>query len=169
MNTVAAIMIIFSSFAVALLVISKENRHCAMLKNADELMSVIKSRADYYSEPLSEILKNLASSDKKEISSFCNIFAFDTDLPESIAPEVWCNAVDKYFSRYLETYECDVIKHFGESICGCNRGEIGQIYNKAHNDITAFLDTANEKRCTNTKSTAAITVSVGIMIVLMLV
>ena len=168
MSTVAAMLIIGSSFAVAGLIIFRENRHCSMLKNADELMLQIKNRALYYSEPLTDILRSISDCDNKHIRSFCADFISESDLHSTGAPDVWCSTVDKIYGRYLVQYECDVLKHFGENICRSSKNEIINCYNKAYSDITEFIKTADDKRRTNTKSSAAISISLGIMLVVML-
>lgn len=140
-----------------------------MLENADALIFSVKNRAMHFSEPLSDIIRNLSVTDNKKIADFCSVFTSISDLPDKTAPEIWNLSVDMVFGKCLKPYECDVIKHFSEKICFCNKDDISRIYTQAHNDLNDFLTTAKEIRNTRTKSTAAISISSGLMIVLMLI
>lgn len=169
MNFMAGTIVILSSFAIAITVILKEIMHCNMLKNADYFISQIKNRAMYLAEPLPDIIKNLSESNNKLISEFCLFFEAKSDLKKDVAPDIWKVSVDNFFGKHLYPYECDILKHFGENICSCNKEEINQIYTKAHNDLCDFLSTAEEVRKTRTRSTAAISISSGLMLVLMFI
>lgn len=140
-----------------------------MLESADTLLFSVKNRALLFSEPLSDIISNLSGLENKKIAEFCLFYTCNSDLPEKNAPEIWNLSVDAVYGKYLKPYECDILKHFSEKICCCNKDEINRIYTQAHNDLADFLTTAKEIRNTRTKSTAAITISSGLMIVLMLI
>lgn len=168
MNVFATVMILFSSFAIAFFIIKKEIKHCAVLEESIKLINLIKNRAMFYSEPLPDIVDGISANDNKYLKEFRYCFSENKDLPADI-PERWKTAVELCFGQYLEAYECDILIHFGEELCACSRSEIEKIYDNAEQALYEFINTARQKRNTNAKSTAAISVSVGVMIVLMLI
>lgn len=157
-------MVIISTFSVAFLIIHKEIKHCQNLDDIIRLINIIKNKSMYYGTPLNEIICDLRNNKYFEksalIDRFCNYISFGYSVPEA-----WKNAV-KNNSDYLEKYECDTIIRFGEEICQCNMEEISEISDNVISELQEFRKTAIEKRNIKSKSTAAVTISAGLMIVL---
>ncbi len=168
MNIVAAVLVLFSSFAIAFILINRESRHCVMLDNSIRLINLVKNRALNYAEPLGEIVLSLSESEEKFMKDFSSVFVAKKDLLLNF-PDIWKTAVNEYFGRYLEQYECDILIHFGEELCSCSRSDIKNICEAAEYSLSEFSKTAKHRRNTSAKSTAAVSVSVGVMIVLMLI
>ena len=166
MNIFAIILIMGSSVALALFFIRKELKHCAGLDDAVRLVEYISGRAIHFGEPLSEILEIQNEDARKLIIRLRENFKEQLDNSCEI-PDSWETAVNNTFCDVLEDYECDVLIHFGKNLCRCSHYEIEGLKRKAVSDLEDFRNTAIENKKTKTKSTAAITVSAGVIIVLM--
>ncbi len=165
MNFAAIILILCSSIALAFVFIRKEIKHCSVLSEAIQIVEYIGIRAYHFNEPLSEILNAEHCNDKKYFGRLC--VAFVNGMKSEVVPDAWSNAVKQTFSGVLEDYECDVLIHFGEKLCRCSSYEIENIKSNAVSDLEELRKTALENKNTKSKSTAAVTVSAGVIIVLM--
>lgn len=154
-----------SSFTMAYLVIHKEIKHCKELENVIRLITVIKNKAMFYNAPFSEIIDEI--NKQNEFPKMRFIMQFSEIISEGLSvPEAWQTAVNKS-ELNLEMYECDTLIRFGREMCNCNKDEITVVADSAIGELREFSKTATEKRNMKSKSTAAITISMGIMIVLM--
>lgn len=144
--------------------ISKETLHCRNIENAIRMISDIKSRSVFYSTPFSEIMLELNNNRNYEkfplVNLFCKYIA--NGIP---VPEAWADAVEKN-SKYFLSEESSLLTRFGEEMCRCNREEISEISDNIISEFQRFLQIATEKRTVKSKSTAAVTISAGLMIVL---
>lgn len=165
MNFAAIILVLCSSVALAFVFIRKEIRHCAVLSEAIQITEYIGIRAFHFNEPLSEILKAENCEVNKYFGKLC--VAFEKEIKSDIVPVAWANAIKQIFSGVLEDYECDVLIHFGEKLCSCSSFEIENIKSNAVSDLEELRKTALENKNSKSKSTAAVTVSAGVIIVLM--
>lgn len=154
-----------SSFTAAYLVIHKEIKHCNELESAIKMISTIKNNALFYNSSFAEIISEI---DKGSDFNYSDMFSkfFESLSEGSDVPNAWKKAV--YESKMtLEIYERDILVFFGKDMCSCSKEEILHIADKAISDLQYFKTTAMDNRKRKSKSTAAITVSMGIMIILM--
>lgn len=128
------------------------------------MINDIKNKSLYYAKPFSEIMYELRDNKNYErfilINTFCNNIAAGYPVPEA-----WGNAVE-YNSKYFTADECHQLKCFGEELCSCNREEIPEISDNLINEFHQFRQIATDRRNLKSKSTAAVTISAGLMIVL---
>lgn len=163
----AITVIIISTFSAAFLIIHKEINHCKNLDNVIRLINIIKNKSLYYGIPFCEIISELKNNRNFEKSELIDKFCSNISDGYSV-PEAWKSAV-KSSSAYFETYECDTIIRYGEELCQCNMEEISEISDNAISELQEFRKTAIEKRNIKSKSTAAVTISSGLIIILMFI
>lgn len=166
MNLFAIILVMLSSVTAAYFIIRKEIKHCRRLDDAIDIVNTVKNRALYYSEPLTEIMHQLQKTDKTLYKAFCGAYFDNIDSDQSV-PDAWETAVKSTFDKDFEIYEQDVLIHFGKDLCGSNRNEIEKLTDNAIYALKEFRKTATDNKNNKSKSTAAVAVSAGIMIVLM--
>ena len=135
------------------------------MTDAIQIVEYIGGRAIHLNEPLADILKAELCSDKKYFRVLCS--GFENAIKKDVVPDAWMFAVKQTFGDVLSDYEADVLIHFGEKLCSCSNYEIENIKSSAISDLEEFRKTAVENKNTKSKSTAAITVSAGVIIVLM--
>lgn len=160
-------MIMISSAGVAFLIIYKDICHCRMLSESISLVEFISSRAIFSGAPISDILQSISFCDKQMQKQLSDNFMSDIQNGNTV-PDAWENAVLSVTGKQLHVYECDVIIHYGKDMCSSNADDIKRINSKAVSALTDFYNTAVENKNRKSKSTAAIAISVGAMIVLML-
>ena len=158
-------MIILSTFFIVYFMISKEIQHCRNIENAIRMIADIKSRSVFYSRPFSEIILEL--NNNKNYEKFTLIKVFCKYISEGISvPVAGGDSVEKN-SKYFSAEECCLLTRFGEEMCRCNREEIAAISDNVIDEFQRFLQIATDRRNMKSKSTAAVTISAGLMIVLM--
>ncbi len=160
-------MIMVSSAGIAFLIIHKDICHCRMLSDSINLVEFISSRAIFSGQPISEILRNISFEDKTLQKRLSDNFSLEM-LKGNTVPDAWKNAVLSSMGKQLHIYECDVIIHYGKDICNSNIDDIKRINSNVVSALTDFYNTAVENKNRKSKSTAAIAISIGAMIVLML-
>lgn len=166
MNIVAIILVICSSVGLAFFFIRKEIRHCAVLAEAINIVEYISGRAEFFKEPLSDIMKTDVAQNKNSFENLC--VCFGEELKNGITvPDAWLNTVRKTFDGIMEDYEQDILIDFGQNLCRCSSFEIENLKAKTVSDLNDLRKTAIENKNTKTKSMAAVTVSAGVIIVLM--
>lgn len=135
------------------------------METALGLISYIRNKATVYNAPFCRIIEDL--NEDREYRRFClgEIFAENLAFGRDI-PDAWRKALEES-PMCLEAYEKDVLINFGEKLCYCNKEEIESIAENALYSLKCFMETAVENRNTRTKSTAAICVSLGTIIILM--
>ena len=164
MNIIAIIVVIFSSFSAAYLIIRKEIIHCKSLDTVLRLITEVKNKAIFYSEPFSDIIVQLQNND--DFYKFKLFDVFSENLSSGMAaPDAWHDAIISA-DMEIEKNECDILIRFGKDMCSCSRGEITEISERAIFEINELREAAVEKRNHKSKSTAVVTVSMGLMIVL---
>ena len=145
--------------------IHKETQHCRNIENVIRMITEIKSRSVFYSKPFSEIMLELNINKNYEnfpiVSLFCRCISGGVSVPAA-----WTEAVEKN-SKYFSADESVLLKRFGEEMCKCNKEEISEIADNMICEFQRFLQLATERRNIKSKSTAAVTISAGLMIVLM--
>lgn len=167
MNIIAIIVVIFSSFTVAFLTIRKEIIHCKHLNLGLNLIAAIKNKAMFYNLPFAEIIMQLEN--EEEFDRFLLLSHFLQNLKSGMAvPEAWKNAVI-YSDLALEDRERNILIQFGKDMCSCSRDQIQEISDRALYELNELRHIADEKRKIRSKSTAAVVVSIGLMIVLVFV
>ncbi len=147
--------------------ILSETRHCKDIDVALNLISVIKNKACVYNSSLAEIIADISMNKEFELFHFNDMFLNKLSNSESI-PSLWENTISES-DIHLAHYEKDILINYGKNLCECSRQDISSLYNKSFEDLTMFKNTAIENKNSKTKSTAAITISVGIIVVLMLI
>lgn len=167
MNTIAIIVVIFSSFSAAYLIIRKEIRHCKSLDSVLRLITAVKNKATFYSAPFAEIIVQLQNNEDYYKIKLFDIFS-DNLHSGMIVPDAWHNAIISSYTD-MDENERDVLIRFGKEMCSCSRDEIAEIADHAISEINELRNAAIEKRNSKSKSTAAVTVSFGLMIVLIFV
>lgn len=155
---------IISSFSAAYLIIRKEIRHCKSLDSALRLIVAVKNKAMFYSSPFAEIITQLQKNDDFNKLKLFEKFSENLTLGIPV-PEAWSNAVHNA-DMALEENELDVLIRFGKEMCSCSRADITEISENAIFELQELRTTAIKTRNTKSKSTAAVTVSAGIMLVL---
>lgn len=167
MDIFAIIVVVFSSFAVAFLTIRKEIIHCKHLNMSLNLIAAIKNKAMFYNLPFAEIIMLLEKED--EFNRFSLLTLFLQKLKSGMAvPDAWKNA-DIYSDLVLEEQERNILMQFGKDMCSCSRDQIQEISDRALYELNELKHIADEKRKIKSKSTAAVVVSIGLMIVLVFV
>ena len=149
------------------MVILSENRHCRDIDVALKLISVIKNKASVYNYSLAEIIADISMNKEFEVIHFDDLFLKNLSNAENI-PTLWENVISES-DIHLAHYEKDVLINFGKNLCACSKQDILSLYDKSFEDLTTFKRTAIENKNSKTKSTAAITISIGIIVVLMLI
>lgn len=149
----------------AYLIIHKEIRHCHNLDLSIRLLTVVKNKALHYGEPFSEIIFEQQSNDDYKNFPLVQQFCSSVSAGKTV-PDAWKIAVEQ-LSKYIEFGECESLIRYGEEMCRCNREEISEISTNVIYELQEFRKTAIEKRNIKSKSTAAVTISSGIVIVLM--
>lgn len=160
-------MIMVSSAGVAFLINHKDICHCRMLAESISLVEFISSRAIFSGESISDILQSISFCDKQMQKQLSDNFVSEIQNGNTV-PDAWENAVLSVIGKQLNIYESDVIIHYGKDMCSSNADDIKRINSKAVSALTDFYNTAIENKNRKSKSTAAIAISVGAMIVLML-
>ena len=164
MNIIAIIVVVFSSFAVAFLTIRKEITHCKHLNMSLNLITSIKNKAMFYNLPFAEIIMQLEN--EEDLNRFSLLYLFLQNLKsETTVPDAWKNAV-VYSDLALEEQERNILIQFGKDMCSCSREQIQEISARAICELNELRNDADEKRKVKSKSTAAVVVSIGLMIVL---
>lgn len=158
---------IISSFSAAYLIIRKEIKHCKSLDSALRLISAVKNKALFYSSPFAEIIIQLQKKEDFNKLNLFDIFSENLALGMGV-PEAWSSSIHRS-NLVLEENELDALVHFGKEMCSCSRAAITEISDNAILELQELRKTAIEKRNTKSKSTAAVTVSVGLMLVLIFV
>lgn len=157
--------VIISTFSAAYLIIHKEIKHCQNLDFILRLINAVKNKAIHYGMPFAEIISELQNND--DFAKSVLIQKFCSSLSEGkTVPEAWKIAVDQ-FSKYIESHECDTLIRYGEEMCRCNKDEISELSANILYELQEYRNIAVEKRNMKSKSTAAVTISSGIVIVLM--
>lgn len=155
---------IISSFSAAYLIIRKEIRHCKSLDSALRLIFAVKNKAMFYSSPFAEIIIKLQKNDDFDKLNIFDIFS-ENLASGLVVPEAWSSSVHRS-NFVLEESELDVLIQFGKEMCSCSRAAITEISDNAISELQELKRNAIEKRNTKSKSTAAVTVSAGLMLVL---
>ncbi len=156
-----------SSAGIAFLVIRKDICHCRMLSETISLVEFISSRAIFSGAPISDILRNVAFEDKPLQKQLTDEFFAEIRQGNAV-PDAWKNAVLTAMGKQLHIYECDVIIQYGKDICNSSIDDIKRINSNAVSALMDFYNVAVENKNRKSKSTAAIAISIGAMIVLML-
>lgn len=167
MNIFAIIIVVFSSFSAAYLIVKKEIRHCKSLDVTLRLITEVKNKASFYSAPFAEIIIQLQRN--RDFYKFKLFDLFAENLSSGmVVPDAWQNAVLST-DMEIDEKESDILIRFGKDMCSCSRAEITEISDRAIFEINELRNSAIEKRNRKSKSTAAVTVSMGLMIVLIFV
>lgn len=167
MNFFAISVVIFSSFSAAYLIIRKEIRHCRSLDSILRLITAVKNKAMFYSAPFSEIIVQLHNNN--DFYKFKLLDIFIKNLSSGmVVPDAWHNAILRS-DMEIDENERDILIHFGKEMCSCSKAEITEISDLAILEISELRGLAIEKRNSKSKSTAAVAVSMGLMIVLIFV
>lgn len=167
MNLIAIIVVIFSSFAAAYLIIRKEIRRCRWLDSVLRLILAVKNKAIFYNAPFSEIIINLRNNDEFYKIRIFDVFSDNLQSGMTV-PDAWNDAVSRIYSD-IDKNERDILIRFGNDMCCCSRNEIPEISARAISEIEELKNIAIEQRNIKSKSTCAVIVSFGLMIVLILV
>lgn len=167
MNVLAIVTVVFSSFAIAFLTIRKEIIHCKHLNMILNLISAIKNKAMFYNIPFAEIVMQLQNEDA--FRSYSLLYLFMQEMKSGMTvPEAWKNA-NIHSDLVLEDHERNILTQFGKDMCNCSRDQIQGISDRAICELIELRNSADEKRKVRSKSTAAVIISVGLMIVLVFV
>lgn len=167
MNLIAIIVVIFSSFSAAYLIIRKEIRRCRGIDSVLRLIMTVKNKAIFYNAPFSEIIINLRNNDEFQKIRLFDVFSDNLQSGMTV-PDAWNDAVSRTFYD-IDKNERDVLIRFGKEMCCCSRNEISEISARAISEIEELKNTAIEQRNIKSKSTGAVIVSFGLMIILILV
>ncbi len=166
MNIFAITAVVFSSFSTAYFIIRKEIRRCERLDITLRLITAVKNKAMFYSEPFAEIIIQLQNIDNFHKLSFFNVFS-ENISSGMVVPDAWKNAICS--SLEFDEVERNVLINFGTDMCSCSRAEITEISEQAIFEISELKKSAIEKRNCKSKATAAVTISMGLMVVLIFV
>ena len=165
MNFIAILMVLISASSVAYLVVLQEIRHCAAINIMIRLLTAIKNNALFYDKPFSDIISELAKDPENKdvplLQKFCESMDNGTDIPESWAQAVLC------MNDVLDSYECQILLRYGSDMCRCSKEELSDISASVIDELNECRKKAVQKKNTQSKSVAAITVSSGIIFVLM--
>lgn len=165
MNITAIIMVIISTLFVAYYIIQKEIRHCKMLDLAIRLIGTVSSKALYYDQPFADIMFDIKNEDSyKNFPFICKFCSFINDGYS--VPDAWKNA-SLSMSGELNSEEYGMLIQYGEEMCSCNKEDIPDISARVLSEFKEYRQNAVEKRNLRSRSTAAVTVSVGAVFVLM--
>lgn len=149
----------------AAVIITKEKRHCEALSEAVACLTAIRDKAVFYAEPLQciaqEMSKNTTSRTPDYIAEFLNIKNIPT-------PKAWETAVRKS-RRELTDKERELIILFGSGLCTCSREQIPELCGKIINELDTQLTAIKEKKDSRIRLTSALSLSVGITAVLILI
>lgn len=165
MNLIAIAMVLISVSGIAYFIISKEIRHCAAIDVMIRLLTAVKNKALLYDKPFADILSELENdAENKKIpllKKFCDCIDGGKEIPEAWNDAVLC------MNGLLDSYECQILTRYGAEMCRCNKEEIAEISASVIDELTQCRKKAVQKKNSQSKSVAAITVSSGIIFVLM--
>lgn len=167
MDIIAITAVVFSSFSVAYLTIRKEIKHCKHLSLILRFIASVKNCALFYNAPFAEIINQLKNDDNFNKFDFFDYFSENLSSGMSV-PDAWRDAIINADIE-IDDKERDILIRFGTDMCRCNKVEINEISDQIISEISELRNEAVEKRNTKSKSTAAVTVSTGILIVLIFV
>ncbi|MBO5935776.1 MAG: stage III sporulation protein AB [Clostridia bacterium] len=167
MNFIAIVVVIISSFAAAYLIIRKEIKRCKGIDLILRLILSVKNRAMFYNIPFSEIIMQLKTNDEFYKTGLCDVFTDRLQAGMNV-PDAWKDTVVSVFPD-IGKNECDILIRFGTEMCCCNKDEIQEISDRVVSEIEELRDFAIEQKNIKSKSTGAVIVSFGLMIVLVFV
>ena len=164
MNITAIIMVIISTLFAAYYIIQKEISHCRMLDLTIRFIGTVSSKALYYDQPFSDIMFDIKNEDcYKNFPVVCKFCSFINDGYS--VPDAWKNA-SLSMSGELNPEEYRILMQYGEEMCSCNKEDIPDISARVLSEFQEYRQQAVENRKLRSRSTAAVTVSLGAVFVL---
>lgn len=159
--------VLLSSFSVGFLIIYNEKKHSAALACMLRLITVIENRATFYSESFSDILLKCKQNAEFAELDILNLFS-ENLLNSHSPPEAWRNAVVCSKISLLPA-ERDILIRFSADMCVCNKENISEYSLSALKQIEEFKEKSKENLKSKSKMNAAISVSVGVLTVILLI
>lgn len=125
----------------------------------------IKNYAIQYLLPFSDIIKTYVADKNVESVDYIDTFLSDSELSP---PEAWKMAVTES-NVVLTKREKENVILFGESLCHCSKEQICEYSEKYINELSEMYILLNENKEKKIKTVSALTLSAGLMVILLLV
>ena len=165
MNLIAIAMVLISASAAAYLIVLKEISHCTAINIIIRILTAVKNQALFYDKPFSEIIFDLSKDVENKkvplLQKFCECIDNGKEIPEA-----WKEAVLS-MRDVLDFYECQILIRYGAEMFCCSKEEILETSTSVVEELNECRKKAIQKKNTQSKSVAAITVTSGIIFVLM--
>lgn len=156
---------IVSSFIAAFLIIHREHMHCKYLDAALRLIQTVKNRAVFYQDSFQKSIGYCSASQEFHTLDFLKRFP-ELMVGGLTPPEAWEKVIQESGIN-LTVPEKDVLIHFGKDLCSCSREKIEEYSDQAAAMLEDFRTVATENRNKKSRTTGVITVSAGLIVVLM--
>lgn len=151
---------------IAYTVIRNERKHSDDLAETIENMILIKNNALHYSLPFQNIIKTLLS--EKSDCTLDYMQKFMLFLPDMSPPEAWRKAVIQSHTA-LTGREMKEVISFGCGLCSCSREQIAEHSEKCICMLESYRTQLNDGKEKRIKTATALSLSVGMIIVLVFI